>query len=183
LTIVGPPDPEFWQGDLFADVPWAYVRDLDFVEAANPGFRLSGLPTLGHRARLVTHAGRSMGMLVTHECTVDKGQETPLAFARVFPLSSQRRTQFQDRIRAGEIVSSFYLPAATGLIEESYADFRFITSIDPRHLRDLTRVASLDNEGRAAFKEQFIRFWTRVELNVPSESEAAPPGSETEGAQ
>jgi len=169
LTIVIPPEMEFWQGDLFGDVPWTYVRDLDFVEPAGNGFRLSGLPAVGHRSRLVTNAGRGMGMLVTHECTVDKGQETPLAFARVFLLASQRRSAFQDRIRSGEIVSSFYLPAAD-LIEESYADFRFITSIDPRHLRQLTRVASLNPEGRDALREQFIRFWTRVELNVSPEN-------------
>lgn len=164
MTRVDPPDDEIWQGDLFSDVPWAFVADLDFVDPAGEGFRRCDLPLPGNKARLVTRAGRGLGILVSHECVVDKNQDWPIAFARVFPMARQPRTQ--EQIRSGELRSSFYLPASDGIIDEAYVDFRFITSIHPKHLAGLTRIGTLDESGRQSLKEQFIRHWMRVEANL-----------------
>ncbi|HEY3131614.1 MAG TPA: hypothetical protein VGL91_19325 [Acidobacteriota bacterium] len=169
MSIITSPASEYFQGDIFADVPFAYVRSLDFVQpsdAARTKFTATPLPATGNKAHVVAPCSRSMGMLVTHECIIDKGGRAPWSFARIVRISVEG-AEGQQAIRTGTNYQAFHLPKTAGILdEESYVDFRLITAVDPALARDLIRIASLSTEGRASLKQQLILYWTRVEPGV-----------------
>ena len=160
-----PPDKLIWQGDVFADVPWSVLRTQDFVQPTGEGQRFVTVapPLSGHKARLVTNSGRDLGMLLSHECTVDKGGQAPLTFGRVLPITTYHE-QGRDFIRRHENYQTFHLPPdREDLLLESYVDFRFLIAIDPAVFRTFVRIASLSSESREALRHQLILYWTRSE--------------------
>lgn len=160
-----PADPRPWQGDVFPDAPWSLVRDLEFVSPTGDGRRYSVVqpPQSGGRGRLVTRAGIGLGMLLSHECVVDKEGREPVAFCRLLRLATLPNEQAKQAVRNGSMYAAFYLPALPGVIEESFADFRFVVAVEPQRLQTLRRIASLTDEGRASLRHQLILYWTRVE--------------------
>ena len=66
LSIVVPPADEYWQGDLFVDVPWGWLHQPQFVEPLNDGqtLRFREPPVPGGRGRLVINGGRDLGVLL-----------------------------------------------------------------------------------------------------------------------
>src|SRR5215211_3265743 len=97
--VVQAPDSLVWQGDIYSAVPWGHIRDLDWVRTV-PGnqFARDAPPPAGKKGQLVIPAVCGLGMLLTHECVVEKQQGEPLAFARVLPLAGQR-PNLQEQIR------------------------------------------------------------------------------------
>lgn len=161
MDILVPPEVKFWQGDIFSNVPWAYLKDVTFVmPTGKGGFVPRDPPNPGARAQIVTNGGSGAGILITHECVLDKDQSDPLSFARVMSIAS-RGQGMQTSIRNGEYYAIFYLPGRA-LLGESYVDFRFITTLDPALFPTLDRVASLNNQGRDGLRESLIRYWTRT---------------------
>src|SRR5437016_5395325 len=137
--IVAPPSAEVWQGDIFADVPWAVARNPQWVaEAAGGGYVKSDPPPAGKRGHLVLSAGRSRGMLLTHECAFDKARGDLLTFARVVPFTTLGE-RMHEHIRSNRQYAAFHLPAVEGLIEESYVDFRILVSAHPQILEGLQK--------------------------------------------
>jgi hypothetical protein len=158
------PAAEVWQGDIFSDLPWTVLQDIRFVTDAPGGFlRPSAAPSPGATGTLATRGGLGFGMLVSHECVLDKQDGYPLAFARVLPLDGLRQERLREQVRQGQWPATFYLPTDGLLPGEVYADFRFITVIAVQRLEQFMRVASLTAEARSALKERLIRYWARVE--------------------
>jgi hypothetical protein len=59
---------------------------------------------------------------------------------------------------------AFYLPPGGFLDGEHYVDFRVITTIRRQTLEELTRVASMNDEGRLLLRAHLFRFFTRRTL-------------------
>ena len=162
MPIVTAPETDIWQGDIYGLVPWAVVSSLEFVQpTGNPAkpYVAAPAPEAGGRRQLMTSAGRDMGMLITHECVVDKGERL-LTFARVLSISSLRAGQ-EIHVRNLSNLQTFHLPAVENLFAESYVDFRLITVVSRDILTGLPKIASLTLEGRESLREQLIRYWTR----------------------
>ena len=137
---------------------------LDFVrpDGTSQQFVAMPPPNMGNRARLVTHSGLDLGMLLSHECVVDKGGHAPITFARILPITTASGAG-RDAIRNGANYQAFYLPGIEGLVQESYVDFRLIVAIDPSLASQFRRIASLTQEGRDSLRIQLILYWTRLE--------------------
>ena len=176
MPIIQPPDLKIWQGDVFAGVPWSIVKFLHFVQPEGNNQRFISItpPLPGNRSRLVTHAGCDLGMLLSHECVVDKGGHAPLTFARILPITSYGE-EGREIIRQGANYQTFHLPAAEGLIDESYVDFRFVAAINPQLLEQFMRVASLTSEGRDSLRLQLILYLTRHEPLVSGPTQLELP--------
>jgi hypothetical protein len=129
LSIVVEPETEIWQGDLFSDVPWSWVDVVQFVEPRGDPrhgpqiYAPCEPPRPGRGGILAVRGGRGAAMLMTHECVFDKQQAEPLTFARVLPLGNHAR-QLQEQIRRGQWYATFHIPGDSGLMAESYVDFR-----------------------------------------------------------
>ena len=164
MPILGPPESELWQGDVFEGVPWSVIRQLDYVQPTGEHGRYLGVPPppSGGRGRLVTASGSGLGMLLSHECVVDKGGMAPLTFARVLPITTYGE-RGRDAIRQGANYQTFHIPRVDGVLDESYVDFRLVAAIDPQLLGRFRRIASLTEEGRASLRLQMILYWTRLE--------------------
>ncbi len=165
MPIVVPTADDLWQGDIFQLTPWVVAKGLDFVQptgnALKPYVSVPP-PDRGTRSHLVTTSGRDLGMMITHECLIDKKGAAPWTFARILPMETFKPEQ-QVHIRSGANLQTFFLPATDGLLKESYVDFRLITAIDPKLGSSFQRIASLSEEGRNALRFQLIRYWTRHE--------------------
>lgn len=166
-TVIPPKFADFWQGDIFSDVPWSFIGEYAFVSPADAGrnrFTAIQPPNPGAKCWLASPGGRGPAMLLSHECVVDKNRPEPLAFARVVPIRAQPSEEGRENVRNGSLYAAFYLPPPeTPLSEESYVDFRFITAIHPDHLGGLDKIASLTDEGRNSLRLQLVLYWTREE--------------------
>lgn len=168
MSIVVPPTPEIWQGDLFNDVPWGWVRELEYLTPVGDGrYNSAAAPAPEGRSFLAIKGGLSAGMLITHECVVDKGQQTPFLFARVALMSNVKSSNFSQNIRENRVHGIFYLPVSPQLPDESYVDLRIATCLDPSLISGLNKVASLTQVGREALREKLIRFWSGEPEDAP----------------
>ena len=157
--ITRPPDQQLCQGDLFRDVPWTFIKEVKFLQGNGQKFVVCAAPQPGNRGTLAAQAGIGHAMLLSHDCVIDKDNYSPLAFARVLPMSTCDARMAQAT-RDGKNLQAFYIPA-DNMIDESYADFRLIFAMTPTIVHQLQRIASLTQTGQNSLQHSLITYWTR----------------------
>lgn len=132
---------EVSQGDLFSEVPIAYVN-------INAPQKL--------------RVERVLAIILTHDCEYDKPNNHYCLVARIRSLDHVP-TGSQGNIRNHRTRRAFYLPANSGVIAESYVDLRDIDRVAKATIEDLVRngcrLASLSEDGRLALQQQLAMFF------------------------
>lgn len=136
--------PEVSQGDLFDDVPIAYVAFP--VDAASPQ----------------TTVQRVRAMLLTHDCDYDKRGTDFVIVAQVLPLSVVDSGS-QGHVRTRRTRNTFYLEPMPADGAEAFVDFRRIDRVHKQIVASLAgegkRMASLTEEARLALQRQIAQFF------------------------
>lgn len=137
-------EAEVSQGDIFTDVPIAYVRfsdDLSEVETS------------------VTYVP---AMMLSHGCDYDKPSSHFALFAEIRPLSEVGKDS-QGHIRQYRTLHTFYLPASGEDFPESYVDLRRIDRVAKVAIQRLyginNRIYSLTREAQEGLRFQIVRFF------------------------
>jgi hypothetical protein len=122
---------------------------------------------------------RRLGMIVDHGCALDDENEPEMVHFAVVRELDDVPEEHRDAIRSYDQKRTFYLPSSDVLLDEHYADFRFITTVRRELVDVYERVCSLSDEGRLALKGQLVRFWARKRLpdgwwDWPDEHEERP---------
>lgn len=135
---------EISQGDIFDDVPIAYV-------AYSPDNLTPILNTRNVRA-----------MMLTHDCEHDKPSNQWVIVAEIRPIS-EIAAQNQSLIRQYRVYNAFYLEALADVFSESYVDIRRIDRLDKRMLAERSqsgqKLASLNENARLALQRQIAVFF------------------------
>ena len=190
--------PELSQGDLFAAVPNVYVRSLAYmVKVDKNKYELRPRPpreldtTKDHQANVREASaiadpedpfGNALGfrrsaVVLSHDCELDKLSDRPTVLVALVREMRLVHADDQTRIREYDEKRTFFLPQGEYLAEDSFIDFRVITTIRREELENLRRVASLNEDGRVALRAQLFRFFARRALppewrDWPEETEA-----------
>lgn len=138
------PSAEISQGDIFEAVPHHYLNCSDDGSAEHK--RVPG-----------------KGILLTHDCDVDKVRVKRWTFCPIVPLQKLEQGA-QGDARRNRIFAFFFLPKYGPIEEDSFVDFFQVSSIDKNLVSKLKRILSLSDEGRRALYTQHIRFATRWQL-------------------
>jgi hypothetical protein len=128
---------------------------------------------------VASHCEVSRTIALNHECDLVVDQEPkyrlmamvlPLATVQNRPVPTDAGEKLaHDVIRDGQNYFRFYLPAVSGVIEDSYVDLRRMSSVHPDFLVPKKRVASLSEDSFKALLRQLFLFLAHVELNaIPS---------------
>ena len=135
---------EVSQGDLFDDVPIAYVTFP--LDATSPQ----------------TTVQRVRAMLLTHDCDYDKRGTDFVIVAQVLPLSVVDSGS-QGHVRARRTRNTFYLEPMLADGPESFVDFRRLDRVHRQIIASLAgegkRIASLTEEARLALQRQIAQFF------------------------
>jgi hypothetical protein len=162
-----PPSDELSQGDLFVEVPSVYVQDLRYlVKTADNTFSLqavAGQRRLDRPYPANAEETRTFGIVLTHDCEIDKEPRRALVHvALVRPLRAPDvPEEHLDGFRANTRHRAFYLPTNDYLEGENYADLRRMTPLRVDVLLGLTKLASMNEDGRRMLREHIFRFFTR----------------------
>lgn len=115
---------------------------------------------------LAGHAQFTRAIILNYECDLIHEEDSALV-AIVRPMAAVHEEDRQT-IRENRNYNHFYLPADEAFeLDEGYADFRRVTSLDPALLETVgTRKASLTTVGVKGLQAQFIRFVTRRDLRA-----------------
>lgn len=105
---------------------------------------------------------RRLSLLLTPDCEIDKANRK-WVICPIRPIG-ELFGNFQDSIRKNRVVSALFLPAHKGLFPDGYADFNYITTLEPEFVQTAKRPASLSDVGRIALYKQYIRWFTRWTL-------------------
>ena len=171
------PIPEkLCQGDVFERVPLLHLKELPptlkrvTLPGNREGFELT--EPLSAEAPPKVHAGllvpalvdHTRGILLTYDCEIDKPGVKHLTVALVRPLDPLPDDQ-KELLRQGRSFAYFHLPAAADGGSESYVDFRRLATLSVEIVQSSKRVASLSEIAWQALLFQFIRFFSRVEVD------------------
>jgi rRNA-processing protein FCF1 len=186
------------QGDVLAAVPSVYVRSLAYlVKEAENKFRLAHkLPdavkpeavaqanvrevaeTEGEDAFGNAVGARRLGMVISHDCELDKtGAKRYVLMAQIRPLSGVSSDKARESIRDYDQKRTLYIPENGYLEGEQFVDLRMLTTLRRDEVVDqLKRVASLNEDGRHLLRFQLFRYLARKRLpddwvTWPDESE------------
>jgi hypothetical protein len=160
------PGDELSQGDLFEEVPSVVVHDLLFmVKSADNAFHLERERPASRRDDRTYPANaeeaRAPGIVLSHDCEIDKQtRKTIVHVALVRPLDGVPE-EHREGFRRNQRHRAFYLPPNGFLDGENYADLRRITVLRADTLLELTKRASMNEDGRRMLREQVFRFFTR----------------------
>jgi hypothetical protein len=104
--------------------------------------------------------GRGPAIVITHDCEIDKNpSKASVVVAKIRPISGAPEAQ-REGLRDYTRHRAFYVPAYEQF-EEGYADLRALTMVRREALAGLTRVASMNEDGRQMLREHLFRFFTR----------------------
>jgi len=151
------------QGDIFDVAPHVFLREkLSFVRN-HEGNYVPADPPSDLRGDMVVRSESAKGILLTHDCSIDKTSTKYWQICPVVPISKLSR-QEQGDVRKNRVYKFLHLPELGGVLPESFADFSLITSISPELFQKAKRLATLSDLGRKALYAQYIRWLTRWEL-------------------
>jgi hypothetical protein len=185
VTIQGPPyyqaknPDEVLQGDIFEVQPSIFIplRPLAVVRTRPEGERIhAGVhmedgqpkpPEDGYHwdtgESIICDGILAKAVMMTHDCEIEKDDKH-----RVLALIRPWGTipaEFQDKVRQGRRYRFFWLPAQNDPdFEESYVDFRRLTTVRPKALDDNHRILAMTERMREALGAAFIKFITRKEV-------------------
>lgn len=165
------PRPQISQGDIFELLPHLCLnRPLSALskEAETETiFRAHGEPYPSFDDKdgqdVLATCKRAKGIVVTHDCEIDKPQVSHWLICPVVP-AGRLRPENLDRLKRNRIYSMLYLPRIGDTLVDSFVDFNRITTLDTEFLTNVKRIVSLSDTGRRALYVQFIRWLTRWEL-------------------
>jgi len=160
---------EISQGDIFELLPHVFLDGplLALEHETETILKAIGEPYREFNDKdgqpIVATCKRSKGILLSHDCEIDKPQVRKRLICPVVPLS-RLRPQNQDRVKRNRIYSMLHLPKYGTSLEESFVDFNSVATIDAEFLRGKNRIVSLSDIGRRALYVQLIRWFSRWEL-------------------
>lgn len=164
-----PPGETISQGDVFELLPNVYLDNpllaLDkqsetiFTATAEPYAKFDD--KTGQAVAAICK--RARGILVSHDCELDKPQVARWLICPVLPLS-RLRPETQDRVKRNRVYAMLSLPKYRDIFPDSFADFNQITTLNSEFVKAARRLVSLSDVGRRAFYVQFVRWATRWEL-------------------
>lgn len=166
------PEQELSQGDIFVAMPSVYVREpLETANTVTCGggvqhlVRLSAQPQLfgAQDETMLTRGNLGRAVILTHGCEIDKDTRYRL-IALVRPIAGLR-THVVEEIRSNSRRRFFHLPPESELynFEESYIDFRRITTVTGSVLETASRILSMQEHLRESMSEALIVYFTRAE--------------------
>jgi hypothetical protein len=160
-----PPSDELSQGDLFADVPSVYVEDLRYLvktDANAYSLQSASQPRKDDRTYPANAVeARTFGIVITHDCEIDKNLARALVYVALVRKLDDVAEEFRDGFRSNTRHRAFYLPSNEYLNGEHYADLRRMTPIRADALLTLSKVATMNQDGRRMLREHLFRFFSR----------------------
>ena len=127
-----------------------------------PGFKA----TLGNgRGHFLAEGVEYPAIVITEDCEIDKKDGAAhIAVAPVFPLTLVQDPETRDVVRAGRRYPFLPLDAIPNVIDESYADLRFITFANRKLIDAASRRVSMTPVGVLKLQRQIVAFYTRIEM-------------------
>jgi hypothetical protein len=166
VTIWAPQlDPDgLSQGDLVDDLVFANVHPLTparktSVHGQSGWVAQHWNPDSDGVCHVVARAKKSMGLVLSHSCDIDKKQKKSRIFvAPVVPLATLAQAE-QAKVMEQARIAAF--PLAASLRGDLYADLRLAMAIDPRMVDDKNRLASMTETGREMLQARMVVLFTR----------------------
>jgi hypothetical protein len=180
------PGPKLSQGDIVNHVPWGIVdnplsvcqpadknRPEGKAQYAPASFKLKGGRDAfanGRSEWIHAIAKQGLGMVLWHDCAIDKFDEKEGAAAQrsfagvvpVFPLATLQQPDARQAVRDGDVLDKYYLEPHEAQIPESYVDLRLVWPVRQAALVD--RIVTLGLDARAALYDHLFTFLTRNQL-------------------
>ena len=157
---------EINQGDIFADIPFletAVPPELlkrTSMRGGEPGWMHGkNTPTMNIKSHWLTSGQLLHGMLLNHECDLDKPTNRRCIFVSVLPLANYQADQ-QELIITQRSIPLLFLPEVPSL-GNMVADFRITTNVPRAIINGAQRKASPTELARMRILSQFIKFYTR----------------------
>lgn len=177
------------QGDIFSDVPSAWVAERpvrvasDFKPQGDGRVKYLATYEDDQRAydwtdgeQVVVSATRGFAVLLTQDCELDKPRAM-FTMAMVKPISDpelgdietmsdQEKQSLEDRLTDIERMRnrlkyrSFYLQAQPETFDQAYVDFGRLTTLSRKALDACARHLSMTDDIRDALREDFVEFMT-----------------------
>jgi hypothetical protein len=108
--------------------------------------------------RTLLRTQRSIGLLLSHGCTIDKGGRR-VTFALV-EKAEKIEAQHQESLRAQEMASYVFLPNVPG-IGDCVADMRVLVTL-PSEFLENDRLGKMTPEAKLLLEAKLIHFYTRI---------------------
>lgn len=170
---------EVLQGDIFEVQPSIFIRSrpLAVVRTKQEGERIhAGMhtedgkpapPDGGYRWEkgedIIAEGILAKAVMMTHDCEIEK-DDKHRALALIRPWSTIP-AEHQEKVRQGLRYRFFWLPAQNDPdFEESYVDFRRLTTVRPGALLEQHRILAMTERMREAIGAAFIKFITRKDI-------------------
>jgi hypothetical protein len=163
----GPPAAELSQGDLVERAPSVHVASLDHIIKidANRYELRSEAPLqldLAKKHPANANAVRAPALVLSHDCEIDKNPARATLLLAIIRWLDGVPEEHRDGFRANTRQRAVYLGAPNVLGDrECYADLRIITTVRRDAFEQLSRVASMSEDGRRMLREHLFRFFTR----------------------
>src|SRR5690242_421148 len=143
---------------------WRLPESVDETKFVQANVR-EIVATEGEDAWGNAYGGRRYGIVISHDCELDKpGEKRYVQTALIRPLSGVPE-RFRDSIRDYRQKRALYLPPNAFLEGENFADLRMITTLRRAEVIDqLKRVAKMNEDGRVLLHFQLFRFYARKRL-------------------
>lgn len=106
---------------------------------------------------VMAHASIEKIMIITQSCDLDWRKHCQVV--PVYPIQTAPESKLDD-LRANDVGSWFYLPAAEGLVE-SYADLTHVTSVSTSYFRPDFLVKRLSSSATAELQNALSSFYAR----------------------
>lgn len=164
------PGEEFDQGDIFEGIPFLEtVIPLEPLTGADVRGGIKGwvpakhMPEVGTTSKWLSQGRISRGILLNHGCDLDKPNTKRCILAVVAPIGALPPDQ-HDNVKGQRSIPLMYLPGVP-VIGDCFADLRVTASVPRELINKAPRVASMTEAARDRLMVQFIRFFTRRDLN------------------
>ncbi len=188
-TFYRVPDEEVSQGDVVMDVPHLYLKQPPITvlrsttgsgrrplfepfplqsSSASSGQASDVSPPGGFKfargepEQVVATCFLAKGIILTHGCEIDKDPKHRIV-ALLRPLRTVPQ-EHHDIVRSNQDFSSLYLPEYPGILEESYVDFRRISTVHSDLILPENRLASLTTVGLQALLTKLFLYITRANV-------------------
>jgi hypothetical protein len=153
------------QGDLVEDLYFANLHPITAVSKQNHHGKPGYIEAQWKEDRegiglLVVRARRSLGLVLSHSCDIDKGSSKSRVMVAPVVLLSRYNDEEQQKIIGQTRVALF--PLVGTVRGDMVADLRLAMAFDPRLFRDGARVQSMTDSGRKMLQSRLIFLYSRL---------------------
>jgi hypothetical protein len=158
------------QGDIIDVVPHVFLDHplLGLRAEAESLFRAFGEPYATFDDKngqaILAHCKRTRGLLMTHDCTIDKKHVKRWHVCPVVPLQVLN-SSLQGDVKRNRVFSKLFLPSYGSDLPDSFVDFNHISTISADFIKLTVRLMTLSDVGRQSLYAQFVRWITGWELH------------------